>query len=91
MEVGQAATYVDLSGKTHDCLVARIEGKTANIVLVRADGAEDIFGRMRSELFRVIIGERLGCVCDLDTWDPGKKKKSPAKKNSKKNAKKKAT
>ncbi len=91
MEVGQAATYVDLSGKTHDCLVARIEGKTANIVLVRADGAEDIFGRMRSELFRVIIGERLGCVCDLDTWDPGKKKKKAAKKNSKKNAKKKAS
>jgi hypothetical protein len=84
MEVGQAATYVDLSGKTHDCLVSRIEGKTANIVVVRADGAEDIFGRMRSELFRVIIGERLGCVCDLDTWDPDAKKAKKKKKATKK-------
>jgi hypothetical protein len=91
MEVGQAATYVDLSGKTHDCLIARIEGKTANIVLVRADGAEDIFGRMRSELFRVIIGERLGCVCDLDTWEPGKKKAAKKKNNKKKATKKKAS
>lgn len=91
MEVGQAATYVDLSGKTHDCLVARIEGKTANIVLVRADAAIDIFGRMRSELFRVIIGERLGCVCDLDTWDPLSKKPKKKKNNKKKATKKKAT
>ena len=88
MEVGQAATYVDLSGKTRDCLVAKIENGKANIVLVNAGGAEDHFGRLRSELDGVIIGERLGCVCDLDKWDPDTKK-APKKKNNKKKATKK--
>lgn len=88
MEVGQAATYVDLSGKTRDCLVAKIENGKANIVLVNAGGAEDHFGRLRSELDGVIIGERLGCVCDLDKWDPDAKK---PKKNKKKATKKKAS
>ena len=91
MEVGQAATYVDLSGKTRDCLVAKIEGETANIVVVNAKGAEDIFGRMRSELFRVRIGEKLGCVCDLDAYDPDKKKPKKKNNNKKKAAKKKAS
>ncbi len=88
MEVGQAATYVALSGETRDCLVARIENGKANIVLVNAGGAEDHFGRLRSELDGVQIGERLGCVCDLDNWDPDKKK---PKKNKKKATKKKAS
>lgn len=90
MEVGQAATYVDLSNKSHDCLIARIEGKTANIVVVRADGAEDIFGRMRSELFRVKIGEKRGCVMDLDSYDPDTKTATKKKTNKKKATKKKA-
>ena len=90
MEVGQAATYVDLAGKSHDCLIARIEGKTANVVVVRADGAEDIFGRMRAELFRIKIGEKRGCVMDLDTYDPDAKKTAKKKTNKKKATKKKA-
>ena len=91
MEVGQAATYVDLSGKTRDCLVAKIVDGKANIVLVNAGGAEDHFGRLRSELDGVIIGERLGCVCDLDKWDPDTKKEKKKKNNKKKAAKKKAS
>lgn len=91
MEVGQAATYVDLSGKTRDCLVAKIEGDKANIVLVNAGGAEDHFGRLRSELDGVFIGERLGCVCDLDKWDPDKKKSAKKKATKKKATTKKAS
>lgn len=87
MEVGQAATYVDLSGKTRDCLVAKIrEDGRANIVLVNADGGEDHFGRLRAELDGVQIGERLGCVCDLDKWDPDAKKAKKKKKSTKKKA-----
>ncbi|MEE9567924.1 MAG: hypothetical protein V3W37_00940 [Candidatus Binatia bacterium] len=86
MEVGQAATYVALSGETRDCLVARIENGKANIVLVNAGGAEDHFGRLRSELDGVQIGERLGCVCDLDKWDPDAKKSKKKKKANKKKA-----
>ncbi len=86
MEVGQAATYVDLSGTTRDCLVAKIEGNKANIILVNAGGAEDHFGRLRSELDGVFIGERLGCVCDLDKWDPDAKKEKKKKKATKKKA-----
>ncbi len=89
MEVGQAATYVDLSGKTRDCLVAKIEDGKANIILVNAGGAEDHFGRLRSELDGVFIGEKLGCVCDLDAYDPDKKKKAKPKKATKKKATKK--
>ncbi len=90
MEVGQAATYVDLSGKTRDCLIAKIENGKASIVVVNAHGAEDHFGRLRAELDGVIIGERLGCVCDLDSYSPGKKK-SKKKNNKKKATKKKAS
>lgn len=90
MEVGQAATYVDLAGKSHDCLIARIEGKTANVVVVRADGAEDIFGRMRAELFRIKIGEKRGCVMDLDSYDSDPKPAAKKKTNKKKATKKKA-
>jgi len=91
MEVGQAATYVDLSGKTRDCLVAKIVDGKANIVLVNALGAEDHFGRLRSELDGVIIGERLGCVCDLDSYIPGTKKPKKKNSNKKKATKKKAS
>ncbi len=90
MEVGQAATYVDLANKSHDCLIAKIEGKTANIVVVRVDGAEDIFGRMRGELFRVKIGEKRGCVMELDSYDPNPKAEPKKKTNKKKVTKKKA-
>jgi hypothetical protein len=59
-------------------------------VIVRADGAIDIFGRMRAELFRIKIGEKRGCVMDLDTYDsdskPAKKKKNNKKKATKKKA-----
>lgn len=90
MEVGQAATYVTLSGKTRDCLVAKIENGKASIVVIDVDGPSDHLGRLRRELYGVRIGEKLGCVCDLDTWDPLSKepKKKPAKKNNKKSAKK---
>lgn len=90
MEVGQAATYVDLSGKTRDCLVAKIENGKASIVVIDADGPWDHLGRLRRELYGVRIGEKLGCVCDLDAWDPGKKKAAKKKNNKKKTTKKKA-
>ena len=93
MEVGQAATYVTLSGETRDCLVAKIENGKASIVVIDADGPSDHLGRLRRELYGVIIGERLGCVCDLDAWDalsPGKKKAAKKKNNKKKATKKKA-
>jgi len=92
MEVGQAATYVTLSGETRDCLVAKIENGKASIVVIDGDGPSDHLGRLRRELYGVKIGERLGCVCDLDAYTPGispDKKKAAKKKNSKKKATKK--
>ena len=91
MEVGQAATYVTLSGETRDCLVAKIENGKASIVVIDADGPSDHLGRLRRELYGVRIGERLGCVCDLDSWEPDKKKPAKKKTTKKKANKKKAS
>jgi hypothetical protein len=91
MEVGQAATYVDLSGKPQDCLIAKIENGKASIVVINTDGPSDPLGRLRRELGGVKIGEKLGCVMDLDSWEPGKKKAPKKKNNKKKAAKKKAS
>lgn len=91
MEVGQAATYVDLSGKPHDCLVAKIEDGKASIVVINTDGPSDPLGRLRRELDGVRIGDKLGCVMDLDSYEPAKKKPSKKKNNKKKATKKKAS
>ena len=56
---------------------------------MNAGGAEDHFGRLRAELDGIQIGERLGCVCDLDSWEPGKKKAKKKKNSNKKKANKK--
>lgn len=84
MEVGQAATYVDLSGKPQDCLIAKIENGKASIVVINTDGPSDPLGRLRRELDGVRIGEVRGCVMDLDTWEPGTKKAKKKKKATKK-------
>lgn len=89
MEVGQAATYVNLSGKPQDCLIAKIEDGKASIVVVNVDGPSDPLGRLRRELDGVRIGSVRGCVMDLDSWNP--KPKAEPKTATKKSTKKKAT
>lgn len=91
MEVGQAATYIDPTGKSRDCLIAKIRpDEKVNIVVVNADGGEDDFGRLRAEIDGLPVGHRKGAVCGLDDWDEDKQKKAkPKAKSSKKKATKK--
>jgi len=76
MEVGKVVTYVDPSGKTQDALLVDLYGKFANVVVVNADGANDSLGKNRSELRGVPVREACPCVCELDTYEPPKKKKT---------------
>jgi hypothetical protein len=91
MEVGQAATYVDLAGKPQDCLIAKIENGKASIVVVNVDGPSDPLGRLRRELDGVRIGTVRGCVMDLDSYNsaPKTEPKTATKKSTKKKAAKK--
>ena len=76
MEVGKVVTYVDPSGVTQDALLARLVDGLANVVVVNADGANDSLGKNRSELRGVPVREVAPCVCELDTYEPPKKKKT---------------
>ena len=80
MEVGQAATYVDPTGKTQDALVVKLYDGKANLVLVNPDGADDYLGRARMELRGVSCANRPGGVVDLDSFDTEDKPKKKAKK-----------
>jgi hypothetical protein len=75
MEVGEAVTYVGPAGNTHDALISSLDEKTANIVIISKDGAEDHFGKNRVELRGVPIREVCPCVVKLDSYKPPKKKK----------------
>ena len=76
MEVGKAVTYVDPSGVTQDALLVDLYGDFANLVVVNADGANDSLGKNRSELRGVPVRETAPCVCELDSYESPKKKKS---------------
>ena len=76
MEVGKAVTYVDPNGVTQDALLAKLTDGFANVVVVNADGADDGFGKNRAELTGVPVREVAPCVCELDTYEAPKKKKT---------------
>ncbi len=76
MEVGKAVTYVDPSGATQDALLAKLADGLANVVVVNADGADDVLGKNRAELRGIPVREICPCVCELDTYKPPKKKKT---------------
>jgi len=76
MEVGKAVTYVDPNGNTQDALLASLADGLANIVVINADGANDTLGKNRSELVGVPVRKTAPCVCELDAYEPPKKKKA---------------
>jgi len=84
MEVGQAAAYVDPTGKTQDAIVVKLYDGKANLVLVNADGGDDYLGKSRVELRAVPCVNLPGGCCDLDTYDPDKKPKTKKKAKKKK-------
>lgn len=82
MEVGQAATYVDPTGKTLDALVVKLYDGKANLILVNVEGADDYLGKSRIELTAVPCVMLPGGCCDLDKYKPPKKPKKAAKKKA---------